>query len=253
MTYMVGCDQQVWCGPRTNCWPDYRLDRTDPEAPFAVQGPNTDLPPVVLQHVGARWYDGAVGRFLQRDPIGVAGGINPYLYCAGNPVTFVDPSGRLGLWGAAGGAIIGGVVGGLTGGGWQGALAGALGGAVAGATGGLLGGAVTGAGSGMLVGGLSGAAGGLVSTGAENLLRGRPWHSNICIGTGFGALGGALTGGAGGWYGTHRFAGSSEKGLFNGLLGWTGAFGEAGANQFGVTIEQLTGGVRRSPPDALLD
>ncbi len=72
----------------------YETGGFDPAAGLLVlQGPNTDLPPVVLQHVGARWYDGAVGRFLQRDPIGVAGGLNVYLYCRGNPLLFVDPSG----------------------------------------------------------------------------------------------------------------------------------------------------------------
>jgi RHS repeat-associated protein len=44
-------------------------------------------------HVGMRYYDPASGRFLQRDPIGVAGGLNVYLYCGGNPVAFLDPAG----------------------------------------------------------------------------------------------------------------------------------------------------------------
>ena len=42
---------------------------------------------------GFRWYDPEVGRFTQRDPIGVGGGLNVYAYCAGNPVNFVDPWG----------------------------------------------------------------------------------------------------------------------------------------------------------------
>ena len=37
--------------------------------------------PIILLHVGARHYDPAVGRFIQRDPIGIQGGPNVYLYC----------------------------------------------------------------------------------------------------------------------------------------------------------------------------
>jgi len=44
-------------------------------------------------HVGARYYDPAAGRFLQRDPIGVLGGSNIYVYAEGNPVAGIDPHG----------------------------------------------------------------------------------------------------------------------------------------------------------------
>ncbi len=44
-------------------------------------------------HVGARWYDPETGRFFQRDPIGIMGGINVYDYVSGMPTVFVDPSG----------------------------------------------------------------------------------------------------------------------------------------------------------------
>ncbi len=37
-------------------------------------GGEPDLPPLPFIHVGERWYDPATGRFLQRDPIGIAGG-----------------------------------------------------------------------------------------------------------------------------------------------------------------------------------
>ena len=44
-------------------------------------------------HVGARYYDPDTGRFLQRDPIGIMGGVNVYEYCSSNPVASIDPSG----------------------------------------------------------------------------------------------------------------------------------------------------------------
>ncbi len=46
-----------------------------------------------LNIMGARFYDPATGRFLSRDPIGIAGGGNIYEYATNNPVTQADPTG----------------------------------------------------------------------------------------------------------------------------------------------------------------
>jgi RHS repeat-associated protein len=42
---------------------------------------------------GARVYSTAMGRYLQRDPLGIFTGTNPYLYAANNPVSGIDPLG----------------------------------------------------------------------------------------------------------------------------------------------------------------
>jgi len=41
-------------------------------------------------HVGARYYDPALGRFLQRDPIGIRGGLNVYEYVRSAPTLWID-------------------------------------------------------------------------------------------------------------------------------------------------------------------
>jgi RHS repeat-associated protein len=60
------------------------------ETEGAVQN---DQPGLELIYIQQRWYDPAVGRWLTPDPIGLAGGLNLWAYCGGDPVNFVDPSG----------------------------------------------------------------------------------------------------------------------------------------------------------------
>ena len=59
----------------------------------------------------ARYYDPAVGRFTQRDPIGLRGGMNPYAYTDNRPVNLIDPTGNCPMCvGAGTSVLVGGVI-----------------------------------------------------------------------------------------------------------------------------------------------
>ena len=46
-----------------------------------------------LYYYRARYYDPVIKRFISEDPIGILGGINPYAYVGGDPITYADPLG----------------------------------------------------------------------------------------------------------------------------------------------------------------
>jgi RHS repeat-associated protein len=64
-------------------------------------------PEVEVYYMRARWYESKTGRFLSEDPIGLAGGLNPYVYAGDDPINGSDPLGlcAVGLYDAEGNLV----------------------------------------------------------------------------------------------------------------------------------------------------
>ena len=54
-----------------------------------------------LYNFRAHYYDPETGCWLSKDPIGISGGLNQYVFCGDNPVNFVDPLGLWNIWNPA--------------------------------------------------------------------------------------------------------------------------------------------------------
>ncbi len=198
------------------------IARPDPQAyyPYGETFTNTGTADVAYKYTGkerdgstglyfyeARYYDGALGRFISADTI-VPDPLNPqalnrYAYAANNPILYNDPSGHC-PWcipvGFAIGAIVGGVVSGIQSD-WDiyatttGALFGGFSGAVGGAVGPAVGSFYAGY-YGAIGTGIGLAAGGAAAGGTNALFyRMSGYDTNIGLAIAAGAAGGLISGG----------------------------------------------------------
>jgi RHS repeat-associated protein len=69
-----------------------RIGGTGPDADFGYRGTYVHQRSGLLM-MGARAYSPALGRFINRDPLEEAGGINMYAYVENNPISRFDPTG----------------------------------------------------------------------------------------------------------------------------------------------------------------
>jgi RHS repeat-associated protein len=61
---------------------------------FNLRFPGQYYDEVTKQHYNHnRFYNPVLGRYVEPDPIGLEGGLNPYIYAGANPINGVDPTG----------------------------------------------------------------------------------------------------------------------------------------------------------------
>ena len=73
------------------------FDSAIQDNPFRFSSKFTDVETGLIYY-GARYYSPALGRFLSRDPIEEAGGLNLYAFCGNNPVNKWDYQGQMPEW-----------------------------------------------------------------------------------------------------------------------------------------------------------
>lgn len=73
-------------------WGNVQNSQESVENPLQFTGREWDAGPGLL-YLRNRYCDPSIARFTSQDPIGLSGGINPYVYAANSPVRFTDPFG----------------------------------------------------------------------------------------------------------------------------------------------------------------